>query len=260
MRIQLTFMAGAAILALGICSSAGARDRTPREAVNVPSRPAKKAPPPEPEPGAEPWWRAGHQLTVEFGAGGDSGDLTAPNFVNAGGSNTFLTGLGAATAIQYSYRFNPWVAFGPRAYYYFMDADVTGVASTSEDSAFAVGIDLAVTGYPLSFSRVDPFVGLSVGYAMWTVPVIDPGGNTRHNYRLHGVTVQLNVGVDIYVTQYFSVGPVFRYHFPFWIQFCATGPGDKCERTEDLNAVNPTFDESQPGLIFVGAQAVFHIR
>ena len=141
-----------------------------------------------------------------------------------------------------------------------MDADVTGVASTSDDSAFAVGVDLAVTGYPLRFSRVDPFVGLSVGYAMWTVPVIDPGGNTRHNYRLHGVTVQLNVGVDIYVTQYFSVGPDFRYHFPFWIQLCTNGTGDKCERTEDLNAVDSAFDDSQPGLIFVGAQAVFHIR
>ena len=211
------------------------------------------------EPGAdEPFWRTGHQLTVEMGGGGDAGDLTAPNFYAVGGNNTYSTGLGAATAIHYSYRFNPWISFGPRVFYYFMDAEVSGAASTSDDSAFVVGVDFAVTGYPLKFSRFDPFAGLSVGYAMWTVPVIDPGGgDSRHNYRLHGVTLQLNLGVDIYVTQYFSVGPVFRYHFPFWIQYCATGPGDKCERTEDLAS---DVKDSFPDLVFVGAQAVFHIR
>ena len=219
-----------------------------------------QGPPPPHKPESDRFWRTGHQLTVEMGAGGDAGDLSAPNLYGHAGSNTFVTGLGAATAIHYSYRFNPWVSFGPRVFYYIMDAEVTGVASTSEDSAFAVGVDFAVTGYPMRSSRVDPFAGLSLGYAMWTVPVIDPGGSSKHNYRLHGITVQLNVGLDIYLTQYFSVGPVFRYHFPFWIQYCATGPGDHCERTEDLNATDSAFDDSQPGLLFIGAQAVFHIR
>ncbi len=218
---------------------------------------AQDTPPKQRMPESERFWREGHQLTVEFGAGGDTDDLTGHNFYNVGGTNTFVTGLGAATAIHYSYRFNPYVSFGPRIFYHSMSAEVTGAATTSDDSAFAVGVDFAVTGYPLSFSRFDPFAGLSVGYAMWTVPVIDPGGHTRHNYRLHGVTLQLNVGVDIYLTQYFSVGPIFRYHIPFWIQYCATGPGDHCDRTEDM-AVE--YKDTFPGLVFVGAQAVFHIR
>lgn len=212
------------------------------------------APEPAPKPSASPtetFWRQGHQLTVEFGAGGDSGDLT-------GLGTTFNTGLGAATAIHYSYRFNSLVAFGPRIFYSFMDADIEGHGATSDDSAYAVGVDLAVTGYPLRSTRFDPFFGLSVGYAMWTVPVMD--GSVRRNHRLHGVTLQLNVGLDIYVTHYFSVGPVFRYHFPFWIQYCITGPGDHCDSVEDITAVNEVFDESLPGLVFVGAQAVFHIR
>jgi hypothetical protein len=33
-----------------------------------------------------------------------------------------------------------------------------------------------------------------------------------------------------------------------------------CERTEDITAVNQTFDDTLPGLVFVGGQAVFHIR
>lgn len=203
----------------------------------------------------ERYHRTGHQLTLELGAGGDSDNLVAPSFF--GNRLTFDTGLSFALAGGYAYRFNPWAAFGVSAHYSLMSATVEGAAQ-SDDEAFWVTASFGFTGYPLWFTRFDPYVGLSVGYSLWTVPA--EIGGSRRNYRLHGVTLQLKLGMNVYVTRFLSVGPVFRYFFPFWIRYCITGVGDHCEPIEDLGAVSSTTEDSLPGLLFFGVQGAFHLQ
>jgi hypothetical protein len=216
----------------------------------APPAPAAPAPAPGP-PMADVFTelRHGHELALEMGAGGDSNDLKA-------GPLTFETGLSWSIGANYLYRPIPWIAAGLGVHYSFMSKNVIGAAQSS-DQAYYVDVDFGAVAYPLHFSRFDPFVGLFVGYGLWTVP--DDEG-TRRNYRLHGVTLQLEVGMRVWVNKYLSVGALFRYFFPFWIKFCDTGIGDVCKSIEDLTAASKDFQDTIPGLLFFGAQATFHIQ
>lgn len=210
---------------------------------------------------AEPYWRTGHQLILELGVGGDTTNLSsAPNY-GRGGRLTFDTDIHAAAGIFYAYRFLPYLAAGAGLHYTMMDAEVSG-AKEVDGRAFALDVHAGILGYPPLRGRLDPYLGVLVGYALWSFPLKD----TRDDYwqyTLQGVSLQLTAGMDIYINQYFSVGPVFRYFFSFWMDYCGSGPTERCQDVDEITAntiYGEDFAQARPDVFFVGLQGVFHIR
>jgi hypothetical protein len=96
--------------------------------------------------------------------------------------------------------------------------------------------------YPLAFSRFDPYVGFGLGfYQQWLyedgpspLDVDTTMWTTRGNARF-------TVGIDVFATNHFALGPRFDFNLPFAGEQCSdVNPGtlssrENCEAVKDLD-------------------------
>lgn len=92
--------------------------------------------------------------------------------------------------------------------------------------AFNVGVD----AFPLKSSRLDPYAGLALTYYQaWFAD----GGDIDHTVMLSRGSARFGIGVDVFVTRRFSIGPRFAQHVAFRGRTChwVDVPGASVDKT-----------------------------
>lgn len=201
----------------------------PKQAAPVPA-PAPAPPPPAPAPEARP------PEPPRVPSGAVAGLAVGAALCASGNEfacNTSAGDAGVHASLRGGYRFLPWLV---------ADADVSVMP------LFFKGVDganlLANAGLGVRFlpiarrGRVDPVLGLHVGYAM----LYSDEGTPDIEYSIaHGVFLAYGVGLDFNLSPPFSLGLTLDVFEPFWIASCdryepveydvATGEGGTPART-----------------------------
>jgi hypothetical protein len=81
-----------------------------------------------------------------------------------------------------------------------------------------------VNAYPVAFGRLDPYVGIGLGfYQLWAHEEDDTGTNGEVDTTMHldrGV-FRVSAGLDVFVTNRFATGPRFDFNVPFAGELCS---------------------------------------
>ena len=113
----------------------------------------------------------------------------------------------------------------------FADADGSVTNIRGDLTFFSVGAGMNV--HPVDLGRVDPFVGLTLGYSRVAQRFSSDQRAIDTIYGRAGVTP--SVGMDVYVAPRIAVGPRFDVLFPFGGSLCQREDGqENCVNTVDL--------------------------
>lgn len=163
-----------------------------------------------------------------------------------------------------SYRFIDYVSAGVTFHYGFLKADGRG---TSNEYAGFLAILAELRGH-LPMGRFDPWVGLGIGYAMvhGRAEEIDFTDESWARLSWHGAGIGIGSGLNIAITERFSLGAFFRLIFGVWTTVCGEGEGfywdeDRdCDDIEDAYLVDDRDDlPDMPHLWSVGINATYII-
>lgn len=205
----------------------------------------------------------GVSIEAAFGGNGITDDDYVANYPWINADIDPLVGL----AVAGYYRFIDWVSVGLVVHYGFLGTDFENVDHSS--SGF-LGILAEVRGH-LPVSRVDPWVGFGIGYAMTfaaaegdvDIPFL---GDVDYDGRLvlHGVGIGLSAGVNVSITERFAIGPYFRLIFGAYPTGCyeadvGSQHTDECDDVEDLyhDTLNTNDPADLPHLWVVGVDVSY---
>lgn len=200
----------------------------------------------------------GTSIEAAFGGNGLTDDDYVEDYPWINADVDPLVGLSVAGY----YRFIDWVSVGLVVHYAFLHADFEDV---DHSAAGFLGILAEVRGH-LPVSRIDPWVGFGIGYAMTfssakgdvDIPFL---GDVEYNGRLmlHGVGIGLSAGMNIFITERFALGPYFRLIFGAYPTGCyqaevGDDETDECDDVEDLyeDTLNTNDPDDLPHLWVVG--------
>jgi hypothetical protein len=186
----------------------------------------------------------GMYIEGAFGGNGITDDDYVDDLIAIDSDVDPLVGL----AVAGYYRFIDWVSLGLVIHYAFLKPNVEiWTDDADHESSGFLGILAEVRGH-LPVSRVDPWIGLGLGYAM-TFSAAEGDASIFGDYEghiiLHGVGIGLSAGVNIFITEQLALGPYFRLIFGGWVSGCyehttdGPGPGgedhvDECDDIEHL--------------------------
>jgi hypothetical protein len=200
----------------------------------------------------------GTSIEAAFGGNGITDDDYVESYPWINADLDPLVGLSVAGY----YRFIDWVSVGLVVHYAFLGTDFDNVDHSA--SGF-LGILAEVRGH-LPVSRIDPWVGFGIGYAMTfssaegdvDIPFI---GSVDYDGRLmlHGVGIGLSAGMNIFVTERLALGPYFRLIFGAYPTACYQADvendhTDECDDVEGLyeDTLNASEPHDMPHLWVVG--------
>jgi len=192
-------------------------------------------------------------MTLELGLGANG--VTDDDYVQGSGFDLDpLVGLHVAGL----YRFLPFLSAGVVLHYGFIYPDTDYDESFSGFAAM-VG---AIRGH-YAFGRFEPWGELGMGYASahswargeWNV--LWWSGDAEGSMSLHGVGFDLAFGVNIYLTDSFSLSPFFRMILAAWPTACywieaGADDDDRCDEPDEIYGNEP---DDYPHLWVVGVSA-----
>jgi hypothetical protein len=208
---------------------------------NAPAGATDVLPPPPPP---TVYKRTGLQIYADLGFGG----LTSnPDDKTTSYTPTF--GASAAIGVGVQHRPLPYLAYGMRMSW----SNLT--VADSQGNSIGDGWFFNIAGqaefYPfgllLKWTRLDPYIGIGIGYGQ--VTAILTGTNYNYDLELYGATLQVSTGVNVFLNSWISLGLAIRYNHGFWTTACVKSGG--CGSPDQVG--------NAPGLFVIGIEGGFHL-
>lgn len=190
-----------------------------------------------------------------FGGNGTTSDDYADDYTPVDIDIRPLVGLFMAGY----YRIIDYVSLGLLIHYGFLAADFN---NADDDTSGFFSALFEVRGH-LPIGRFDPWIGFGFGYAMTFAHGWGDFFGVDYDLRgsLHGVGLGVSLGLNIFITRQFALGPFFRMIFGIYPTACFTNASDPDDPDRDCDTVEDMYLDNEPDdyphLWIVGLSATY---